>query len=366
MILPSARMRTASRARSLGWLGAAILCALVAGSASPLLGQATNLPPIVTMSPPGSRIVAGVVADTGDIPIDSVEVVIGSYERKLFGGTGPFQIDKRTRTNAKGEFRFTGVSNGEYEVRARRLGFAPQSRKITQVSEGVAIKFSLLPLVRALPARVTSVLRGGISGVVGDTTYAALAGADVRILASDKRVTADSVGQFWLDAKPGKYMLSIQKPGYLNKTVSVTVPNDSGRRVIVWLTPGRNSNREGFILDAISHRMAVKRSSASFFTREDIERLKVEEVLQLAKMGSTTPVRSDCMAIVDGYYSQFLYEIVTDEVESVEVYPPGSLPSADGRISRTTPPRSINSGLQQRRPSAPVAGCPMTYVWMKK
>jgi len=329
-------------------------------------GAQQPLPTVVTMSPPGARTVAGIVTDTGDVPIDSVEVVIGSYERRLFGGQGPFQIDKRARTNAKGEFRFTGVSTVEYEVRARRLGFAPQTRKITQVSEGVALKFSMLPLVRALPTRVTSVFRGGIGGVVGDTTFQALAGAGGRFLGGDSGVEADSIGQSWLDAKPGKYMLSMAKPGYLNKTVSVTVPNESGRRVIGWLAPGRNSNREGFILDAIAHRMAVKRPSASLFTREDIERYKVEEVLQLAKMGSTTPVKSDCQAIVDGYYVQFLYEIVTDDVESVEVYPTGSLPAADGRISRTTPTRSINSGLRQGRPSAPAAACPMVYVWMRK
>ena len=81
-------------------------------------------------------------------------------------------------------------------------------------------------------------------------------------------------------------------------------------------------------------------------------------------VGSTTPVNSDCKAIVDGYYSQYLYEIVTDEVESVEVYPPGSLPGPDGRISRTRPQTSIRGGAQ--RPSGPSTACPLVYVWMKK
>jgi len=203
---------------------------VVCGAASRVAGAQqppARLPAVVvTGAPdlPGPKKIAGVVRDTSAIPVDGAEISIPELQR-------------RGLTQPDGSFRFENVPPGQYSVRARKLGYAPQIRPIVVDKDGGVGMFTLLPLQRALPPVIVSVARGGLSGVVGDTAFNPIAGAEVRVLGHGQSTRTDSLGGFYLPVKPGDYIVTVKQPGFDYKMVSVVVPNDSGRRITVFLPP---------------------------------------------------------------------------------------------------------------------------------
>ena len=146
--------------------------------------------------PAGPKTLVGIVTDTLGNPVDSVEPVISSIKRQT--------MSKSTST-----FRFDDIKPGPYQVLARRLGYYPQVQSTTVDDKGGVVSFSILLGIRALPPVVSSVARGGLSGVIGDTAYNIVGDAQVAVIASDHRTLSDSLGRFFLDLKPGKYMVSV-------------------------------------------------------------------------------------------------------------------------------------------------------------
>ncbi len=350
----------------LAMLAMAVMLPVPGVSADLRAQQPPVLPPvrIEGRAPPpaGPRTIVGIVVDTADVPVDGIEILIPSLQRQ-------------TVSDSNGVFRFTDVRPGAYELRARHLGFAPQIRRVTvEKQQGAITKFMLLRISHALPAVVSSTTRGGLSGVVGDTAFTAIPGAAVSVLASDRRTETDSSGEFFLDVKPGRYMVQITRPGYGRKLLSVTVPNDSGRRIIVWMAPGRASNRDVAVTRDLAERLISRRATSAFFTNEDINRYNYQWLRELVVTGSGMPVSDDCDATVDGIWRTPVYALATDAIESVEVYPPGTLPSAnDGRLSRTRPPTSINPAgsrgsvsTQRFTRARPGVVCPAVFVWTKR
>jgi carboxypeptidase family protein len=332
----------------------AVMCTVTYGPAraqQPSRERSPAEKPQPPSAPP--RTVVGVVRDTGDVPIDSVEVRIAVLQRRTF-------------TDANGGFRFDDVSPGRYEVGARRLGFAPQVRRVTVGNDaGGSATFELVTMSYALPPVVTSSPRGGLTGIIGDTAFNVLRGADVYLVGNGRRTLSDSSGTFFLDVKPGSYMLQVTSPGFARKLLSVTIPEDSGRHVTVWMTPatGRANYREAAAVEELRTRFMTRRATARFYTREELNRYNVEWLKQIVVMGAGMPVADDCQALIDGLWRRPVYSVTLDEVESVEVYPPGSIPSADGSIRRTRPPRSIDSRGTQQGPSG--STCPAVFVWTR-
>jgi Carboxypeptidase regulatory-like domain len=225
--------------------------------------------------PAGPRTIVGIVADTTGIPLDSVELLISSVRRRAMSGPD-------------GTFRFDDLKPGKYQIAARRLGFYPQVHDVTVGDRGGVVSFSLLRGIPALPPVVSSVARGGLSGVIGDTAYNIVEGAKIAVVASDHRTVSDSMGRFFLDLKPGKYMVNVSRRGYATRLVSVTIPNDSGRRMTVWLTPADQAQtaRDAAVLDSLTLRLELRNPAFStIFTREDINRLHIEDGVQLARLG---------------------------------------------------------------------------------
>jgi hypothetical protein len=332
----------------------AVMCAAIGRATE--AQQPSGRPPVperprALLAPP--RAIVGIVADTANVPIDSVEVRIASLQR-------------RTVSDANGHFRFDGVKPGAYEVRTRRLGFAPQVKRVTVGNErGGSVTFALVPVRYVLPPVVTSSPRGGLSGVIGDTAFNVIRGAEVYVVGSGERTLTDSAGTFFLNVKPGSYMVEVTSRGFGRKLLSVTVPRDSGRHVTVWLTrdTGPTAAREAFAIDALRYRLMLRGATARLFTREDMSRYNMQWLSQLVLMGSGMPISDQCDAVVNGFWRTPVYALTVDELESVEVYPPGSLPSAEGSRLRTTLPRSIDPRGTQRRPSGP--RCPAVFVWTR-
>lgn len=333
----------------------------------------TRLPGmVVTATPmPGPKIMVGVVRDTAGIPIPGAEIIIPGYVRKLV-------------TNAEGIFRFEDVPKGKHKMRARKIGYAPQVREFVLGDEGGIAEFELVPLAHALPAMVTSSERPGISGVVGDTAFEALPAATVRLLANGKQVMTDSLGAFYLPAEPGKYMLRIAKPGFMDKIVGVTVPKDSGRRVIAWLQPQvlPIPVREVHNIDDLQTRMAwSKPTDHLYYTHEDLVKLGSEwvyDAVQSAWSRNHPPPRDpysrDCMVIVNGGPSVTNLSYLTiDEVESLEIYVNGGSTRGKvggvalgtrGKAVAVTPSMMSNRDRYAAENFARVCP-PAVYVWLR-
>ncbi len=321
----------------------AILSAM-AGGAADAQGRTPTAPP---------RTVSGVVLDTGGIPIDSVDIRIASLQRRTF-------------SDVNGIFRFEGVGPGSYEVGARRLGFAPQVRRVTLAGgRGGSARFSLVPVRYALPPVIVSSARGGLSGIVGDTGFNALRGARVYVIGTGQRTVTDSAGAFFVAVEPGSYMVEVTTAGFARKLLSVRIPEDSGRHVTVWLMPTRRGadHRQGDALERLRVRMMLRRSTARLYTREDLSRYRMDWLRQLIAVGTGMPVPDDCQALVDGLWRRPVYTVTLDEAESVEVYLPGSIGSTDGTLLRTRPLRSMDPRAAEHFGAS--TACPTVYVWTR-
>jgi len=302
-----------------------------------------------TMAPPpaGPRTLIGVVSDTLGNTIDSVDVFIASLKRHTISG-------------ADGKFRFDDVKAGEYSVSTRRLGFLPQLRKVRVGDDGGTMTFSLIPYMRGLPPVVSSAARGGLSGVIGDTAYNIVSGAEISVIASDRRANSDSTGSFFLDLKPGKHLVRVTAPGFASRLVSVTIPNDSGRRMVVWLTPSARgeSTRESWAIENLNARL-LRRDPvhSTIYSREDINKMAPTDIIQLAVMGAHEPVDDNCPAIIDGGpRTAPIWAFAPADIETMETY-------TQKRPSYA--PRSIIG--RAVTPPPPSTDCPVTiYLWLRK
>ena len=299
--------------------------------------------------PAGPKTLVGIVTDTIGNPIDSVDLVISSLKRTVM-------------SKSDGTFRFDDVKPGPYQVVARRLGYYPQMQSATVDDKGGVVSFSLLPGIRALPPVVTSVARGGLSGVIGDTAYNIVSEAQISVIASDHRTLSDSMGRFFLDLKPGRYMMNVSRQGYRTRLVSVTIPNDSGRRMTVWLTPTNvgQYNRDAMAFDGLAARLARRNPVwSNIYTREDINKMGIEDGIQLARLGANKNMDDTCSAIIDGGPRRLpLWAIETADIEAMETY--------------TTPPprRTVtsinrNAPIRGQAPGTNVCGATV-FVWLRK
>lgn len=291
-----------------------------------------KLPEVVIKADPGPHVMVGVVRDAKKLTLDGVEISIPTAKRSTF-------------THADGSFRLDSVPKGEYEVRARRIGYSAQIRRIKVDSLGGIGDFELSLLPRPLPAIVSSATQLGLSGTVGDTAYRSIDSAEVRVMGEGMATLTDSVGSFFLPVRQGKYMVAISKRGFADRVASVTIPADSGRRMTVFLQPssGKKPRSEFWNLADLRERLAWRnRNLSAFYTREDMQKQGIEWVYDAVNMatvviGAVETPPAKCPVLIDGGpKTAVLNALTVDEVESVEVY---------------------GKGVKR--------GCPLIYVWMR-
>lgn len=303
-----------------------------------------------------SRAIVGTVTDTAHRALENVAVVIGNPRRQA-------------RTNAQGRFTLPNLDPGTYEVRVRRIGYVSEAQSFVVTDSGRVARFCLIPEPRALPAVVASAKRLGLSGIIGDSNYKALEGAEVRVVGAGMHVLTDSAGAFHLPVPKGTYPVWVSKPGYARRLVSVTIPGDSGREVAVWLgSPPRNAN-------AIAEQVGLMRerilwASPTRSALVSAEQLAGSEASLTAILGARAKaaIKDACEANVVG--SSFtrlpLYMIDKAEIQMVEVYLQGSPRNGPTSMSPggTQGGKSITVGRQS---SGPPRGnqCGTIYVWLK-
>ena len=325
---------------------------------------------------PGARKLAGVVRDTIGFPVDGVEITIAASHR-------------RAKSSGNGAFQFEDIAPGTYEVRARKLGYAPQVRTIVVDSAGGAGAFALIPVPVPLLPVVSSAARGGLSGVVGDTAYRPLPGAQVRVVGHSDATVTDSSGAFYIPVRPGKYTVAISQPGYDFKVVGVIVPADSGRRITAYLSPLSRERdvREAHNLEDFGSRMAWRTvSNSKVFTRAELEERGIDWVTDAVQMGwgwfgggsprEGNDLDHDCAAVKNGGPAAIdLETLMVEEIETIEVY--RALPS----ISMTRMPAGQGARVMNNaRVSVPQVSasnsreaalrnrgkrCALVYVWLR-
>lgn len=331
----------------------ACILGLLAAASTPAQQPTRPSPP-----PSGPRMIVGVVTDTLGNVVDSADVVVG-------------QLKRHTLTKSDGTFRFDDIKPGTYELSARKLGFFPQVRRVKVGDTGGAVTFELVRTAYALPPVVTTSTRTGLSGVVGDTAYNVVADAEITVLATDRHTRSDSTGAFYLPVKPGRHVVRVSRPGYAPRMVSVTIPMDSGRRIVVWLTPSdrRGAGRELLMMDSLNDRL-IKLNPvwSKIYTREDIVKTGITEIAQLATVGAGKRVDERCSAIIDGGPRRApIWTFSPADLEMMEIY---TAPPPRETIAKQTA-RIFGRGGPDTRGTAPAtmsdADCGAAiYVWLRK
>jgi hypothetical protein len=299
----------------------------------------------ITIPAVGKRTVVGTVTDMDHTPLDSVEIYIQPAR-------------KQVSTDAKGLFRFEDLDPTKiYQVTARRFGYVPITHQVILGDSGAAASFCLPTLPRSLAPVISAAPRVGLSGVIADTAFGIIPGAEVAVLGGGAKAISDSAGRFAIDLKPGRYMVRVTHDNFSSKMVSVTVPPDSGRRMLIWLAPAtRVANaREAWDAHELALRLDTLNPARShIWTREDLNNSPYRELQDLARVGALQFVNDDCIATVDGRYGMPLWVLKTDELEMVEVYQPKPPRNA---------PTSISAGPRLRNVPTP---CPRVFAWMRK
>jgi hypothetical protein len=300
------------------------------------------------------RTISGIVMDSSHRFLEGADVVIRSPRRQA-------------KTDRFGRFQLAELDTGVYDLTVRRIGYeiAVQSYRVTD--SGSVARFCLNPDPRGLPAMITSATRPGLSGMVGDSSYAPLAGAEVRAVAEGQRTLTDSTGSFYLPLRKGTYPILITKAGFGRQFVSVTVPEDSGRQIAVWLgSPERNARRLAVAYDSLRLRlMRAVSNRSSLLSSEDLSKTSAD-LTMTAQAAARWRVRDDCEAKIDGGpFTLPMYMIDKEDVSLMEVYAPKPPRLVVGSINPQGTGGSGGSGGSASNGGVPSIPCPNLYIWMK-
>jgi hypothetical protein len=336
---------------------------LVLGSA--LEAQIVRPPAAGTPPIQGPGTLVGIIVTPTGRPIDSAIVAMVDPRREI-------------RSGFDGQFKFTKVPTGEFDIVVRKIGFVMQRTRIKVDPGGGSIRVVLPPVVQTLPPSVTEAEQEGLWGTVGDTAYNAVPGALVSVVGSGAGgITTDSLGKFYLPVKPGSYPVRVTKKGFMTQLASVTVPEKGGKRMVILLTPGTSATaaREAFALDNLRQRRVYAFGPMQkILTREDIARLGYDRIEQFAQSVAARRVDENCTVSIDGLATESvpMWSVDMADVEFLEVYStstifavPGNRAPA-GRTSINGNSAIRTQSLAPRVMSARQQGCPSVVAWMRK
>jgi hypothetical protein len=178
-------------------------------------------------------------------------------------------------------------------------------------------------------------------------------------------------------------VVSVTRPGFDFKLVSVIVPPDSGRRVTVVLPPQRRRTaEEAHNLDDFEQRQSWRSNVRSLmYTRAQLEQMEIEWVYDALHRGITAlgnplkePPSKDCVLIANGGPQTVeVGPLLVDEIEALEIYvgpqspPPAAFrgtPAPAGSLRNSVPGvATSNTRLATHRNAA--RACVLAYVWLR-
>jgi len=302
----------------------------------------------------------GVVVDTLGAPIRDASVLIASLRRT-------------TRTLDDGTFRFDSLPSGLLRLTARAVGYiGPGENAIIVRGETARVSFRMLRLAASIAAMTVRASRPGLAGIVGDTAYHALDSVRVKALGKSALTTTDSVGGFYLPLKPGAYMLRLDRTGFATQMVGVHMPDDSGKKVSVLMTPDGPMDaveimRQMSLFELENRLLRASPIRYRTFSREALQRFGASDLLQSIGRATAQRMSPDaCAAINGGPETAPLWSIDLDDVEFVEANLAGF-----GAMAGSRGPTSIN-GMTARGASPTGTefvgrGAQCTYaVWFRR
>ena len=322
-------------------------------------------------------ILNGMVRDPAGEVVPNARVQVADHKRSA--NTGP-----------DGRFTLRDLPSADtLHVIVARIGFRPEHLVLVLAAGENELTVEVEPVAQRLDAMRTEVEQTGVFGVVGDTAFAIVAGARVSLLSggSSDRVT-NELGQFAMDTvKAGANMLQVRMEGYRPRLLSFMHPPKGGTRLAIWLTPlppgaslreSELPHRTTQALFDYRGRSRWRNSGAAIITRELLTKhgtgMRLDEAVERMPAQYIRGVRIRSFTVmVDGESMPGLTvaDFNADDVEMVELYPPGTdFASAvrSGRgMRRTNPPQSISlmrgAGAGAERPPDPVG---TAWIWLRR
>lgn len=266
----------------------------------------------VPVPTPKPGTLGGIVTDTMGTPVANADVYLQP-------------LKKQARTRADGTFLFDSVRAGKYDVAARAAGYTVETVTIVVSERGGFVPIRIARTGATLPSVVTTAELGGLSGVIGDTAYQALADVEVHVIGTVSRARTDSLGRFLVPLPAGSYMVELKRQGFWRQMLSVTIPEGSGRRIAAWLAPVSGNDDAQLAANLFEMNQRIMRaipSRSKVYTREDLAGLPhITELRQLATLTATGFVSDDCEVLVNGGPSKLpIWALQTADVEFVEAY----------------------------------------------
>jgi hypothetical protein len=301
--------------------------------AAALIGFAATLPAQQSQ-------LVGVVTDAAGRPLADAQVSVSNQK-------------KVAATDAQGRYRIEGLKPDSVLVLYRRIGSRLRGVSVQLVPGENLVNVELEEMPQRLDAAITSVEQTGVFGVIGDTAFNVLTGAQVTIAGIRGDKLTDSTGAFFFDpVRPGANLLEVRARGYKPRILSFNMPKKGGTKLAVWMTPvkfgltdrqiARESDFDNMLksdLADFDRRQRWKTSRAATASREEMSRLtghmRLSDAVEFlpsftakairVKDGSSARGKVFC-AIVDGIARRdengtVLEWYDVDEVESLELYP---------------------------------------------
>ena len=289
-------------------------------------------------------LVTGRVQSPAGIPLANAEV-------KAEGIKNP------VRTDARGEFFFPNVPSGPLTLSVRRIGFLPAVAEFditSQTSDSLFV--TLVPMRADLDTIKVLAEMHVLAGLVVDERFKPIPGATVDLI-GNRRGSAVTGPDGWFtftSVRSGPTILHVLKPGYIGNMHSVQLADWRG--VVVRLMPidtllskakqeiqSGNGNSATFVWHETQNRLAQRYMHSVIITREELAPLgsltlgeAIRSTRSAASLSSDLQVANNTACVlIDGnrrvgHTSLDLYE--TDDVEFVELYPPGS--EASGSVAQ--------------------------------
>ena len=314
----------------------------------------------------GQSQLTGIVTDVTGKPLADAQVSVSS-------------LKKTATTDAQGRYRIQGLTADSVLVLYRRIGSRLRSVSVQLVPGENLVNVELEEMPQRLDAAITSVEQTGVFGVIGDTAFNVLVGAEVSIAGRTGSMRTDSSGAFFFDpVRPGANLLEVRARGFKPRILSFTMPKKGGTKLAVWMTPvrfgltdkqiTRESDFDNMFksdLADFGRRQAWKTTRAGVTSREEMAKhtphMSLSDAVaflpELSQKGLRVK-RPDgggyvYCAIVDGIARRdddgnVLDWYTTDEVESLELYPMDPRPSdwSDSLLPCTGPPAMLSRGFR--------------------
>lgn len=268
----------------------------------------------------GTAIVSGRVVDAAAAPVPEALVELRPGSR-------------RAVSDNDGRFEFRNVAPGEYTVAVHRIGYQPASATVDVTASGATPMITLIAIPRVLDSiriveRVNSMR---YAATVLDDAGVPIPDVAVVLEGVVNSIRTDSAGHFVIPRNVhGALMLRMRKMGYapyFGSFEMLAAREDTLRMFrlpqslsAVQITEESGFGRDTFVYKDLDQRMRWRDHKSSLITRD---------VLAKAGRSSLCTVVgcrfSDC-TIIDGTRNNLMpvAAYYADQVETVEVYPPGS------------------------------------------